>query len=169
MEINYEMQEKYVGLINSLFGGAVRAEPDQINEEVITYINKMYTEIADCHMTLGAFAVPFLTIGKIMDDLIPAELKFIFGDMTFQEYVEDKTMGALVGALEGLISGSTVIPPSAKSLNAVVDKKGLALDFFAALIETWLDYTEGNRQLVMCINVARVNWRSKVQMALMGL
>lgn len=89
--------------------------------------------------------------------------------MTFQEYVEDKTMGALVGALEGLISGSTVIPPSAKSLNAVVDKKGLALDFFAALIETWLDYTEGNRQLVMCINVARVNWRSKVQMALMGL
>ncbi len=44
-----------------------------------------------------------------------------------------------------------------------------AYDVISDIHEIWMKYTDGDRRFQVCINVARLNWRSKIELALMGL
>lgn len=89
-----------------------------------------------------------------MDSVIPDELKFVFGAMSFKEYIDAKGISYLQDKITDAFG---------------VTKAVSIITFARDMHKVWLEYTEGARRLVMCINTTRVHWRSKVQIALLGL
>lgn len=143
-------REAIVNQINTLFGGVVRAHESQITEEVALYVDQMFREITSCHEGLAPFAMVLEGIAKAIDFIIPDEVKVLMGGMSIAEYIEEKGTAHLID----LVKASKIKD---------------AYDIISDIHEIWMKYTDGDRRFQVCINVARLNWRSKIELALMGL
>lgn len=150
----------YVKIIDVLFAGAVNASPDDINNEVIRIVDTMLVEITKCHNTIKPLAVLFDGLGTMLEGEVPNEIKVLIGSMPWQEYLLGKAEGAATKKVAEII-GEDIIDPIAKA-----EKAAKILNIF---VESWIKYSNKDRRMLLCINKARANWRSAVQIALLGL
>ena len=150
MAIPAKQREIYAKRIQGLFGGSVRVTPDQVNEEAVRIADTMFVEIGNCHKWIAPFAAALELIANQIEGKIPGPIRMLFGNLTFKQFVADKARGGLyeiVGAA----------------------KAAEVWEFLEELQGLWLKYTDLNRQLQLCINQARRNWRSPMEIALLDL
>lgn len=150
MAVSAKQREIYAKRIQGLFGGAVRVTPSQVNEEAIHIADTMFVEIGNCHKWIAPFAAALDLIANQIEGKIPGPVRVLFGDLTFKQFVADK---ARAGLYE--IIGAA--------------KAAEAWEFLEELQGLWLKYTDPNRKLQLCINQARRNWRSPMEIALLGI
>ena len=50
-----------------------------------------------------------------------------------------------------------------------IDKVNKYAEIAQVFYDSWIKYSQKDRRLLLCINKARANWRSPLQIALMGL
>lgn len=163
--------ETYAKMIDVLFAGAVSAEPDDINDEVIRIVDTVFLEITKCHNRIKPIAVIFDGIGELYEGAIPDELKVLVGSKTWQAYLAGKTPSipsgeALADGVKNWLLGQVlVIIFGEEDAKKVVNYAEVAKTFY----ESWIKYSQKDRRMMLCINKARVNWRTPLQLALMGL
>lgn len=150
MSLTQQEKEHYAKRINGLFGGAIHATPDQVTEEAARIADVMFTEICNCHIWLAPFPAVAEAIAAGVAVFIPVEIKVLFGTKTFKEYISEKAKGRIYSLLK-------------------LSKAKKAYSFLEKLQEIWLKYTDKNRKMQLCINVARRNWRSAMEIELLGL
>ena len=148
--MNQELKNTYVKNIEILFGGTVVAQPYQISEEVINIVDTMFSEITQCHKQLAPFAMTAELIATAINNRIPDEIKVAVGVTDIGEYLTDKSKNKVAEVFG-----------AAKALNAFSTIKDI--------IDIWQKYTDSNRRMQVCINTARANWRSALEIELMGL
>ena len=150
------IQESYVKILNVLFEGAVRAQPNQITEEVVGMADQMFSEIGACHERLKPLAVLVDGIaGSVMEQL-PNELNLLFGNVSFDKYLLGKGRDVTAKEIKRL------------GFNKAVGLNN-ALKVLEAFIESWIKYSAADRKLRMCIVTEQDIWRSKVEIELLGL
>ncbi|OAM44409.1 hypothetical protein A7Q03_08575 [Eikenella sp. NML99-0057] len=150
------IQESYVRILNVLFEGAVRAQPNQITEEVVGMADQMFSEIGACHERLKPLAVLVDGIAGSVMKLLPNELTLLFGNVPFDKYLLSKGRDATAAEIKRLGYNKAV------GLNN-------ALKVLEAFMESWIKYSAADRKLRMCIVTAQARWRSKVEIELLGL
>lgn len=143
-------KEAYAKIVAVLFDGAVKPQPNQITAEVVEIADKMMSEITTCHNRLKPFAVLANGIAGTAEALLPGEIGLVLGTTSFETYLKDKTFDEVAKAL--------------KKSNALSAYKALQ-----AFYQAYLQYTAADRRLKICIVTARVNWRSRMEMAVMGI
>lgn len=152
--------ETYAKMIELLFAGAVSAEPDDINDEVIRIVDTVFLEITKCHNRIKPIAVIFDGIGELYDGAIPDELKLLVGSKTWQAYLLGKIQATAVDKVADVV-GKDIADPITKATKAA--------EVVGVFYESWIKYSQKDRRMMLCINKARVNWRTPLQLALMGL
>ncbi len=163
--------EAYAKMIEVLFAGAVDAEPDEINDEVVRIVDTVFLEITKCHNRIKPIAVIFDGLGELYYGAIPDEIKVLVGSKTWQEYLAGKTPSIpsddeLANAVKNWLVGQALVAVfGEKDAKKVSDYANIAMTFY----ESWIKYSQQNRRMMLCINKARVNWRTPLQLALMGL
>lgn len=137
-------QEKvaYAQAINVLFGGAVHANPAQITEDVAIDVDKMIFEITKCSQAIAEFSFS-----------------------TFYSF----TLGHAVKyaaqyAASQMVNGMSLIHA------LFIEAGGVLLDYeVSGYFGSWVANLMSNRRFVGCVYKARANWRSKIEIGLMGL
>lgn len=147
MSLTQQQREHYAKRINGLFGGTIHATPDKVTEEAARIADVMFVEIGSCHRWIAPFAMALDFIAGQIEGMIPNEIKVLLGEKSFKEYILDKTQNGLYEIIKA-------------------SKIAEAWDFLRNLQEIWLKYTDPNRKLQLCINVARRNWRSPMEIEL---
>lgn len=139
-----QVQQAYADTINILFGGAVRAEPEQINEQVILHVDMMVSEIANCskNMTELSFNLIFNALLLVGSGKIATAAANLFG----------------VYADNFLVRFMLEYEPT-----------GIAYQPVSELLHQWVQALMRNRLHKACILTARANWRSKIEIELLGL
>ena len=155
----------YARRINRLFGGAVRATPGQVNDEAIRIADTMFLEICRCHSRLAPLAMVLDFIAKELEDMIPDEIKVLIGEKSLKDYLREK----IVGFAETVINLPLDILSKRIVSEEELGKAKKLLNFAEKFEEVYLKYTDPNRKLQLCINVARRNWRSPMEIELLGL
>ena len=89
-------EQAYCKMIDVLFAGAVRATPDEINNEVIRIVDTMFVEITKCHNMVKPIAVLFDGFATLYEGAVPDEIKLLIGSVTWQEYLLGKAQGLVV-------------------------------------------------------------------------
>ena len=153
-------EQAYCKMIDVLFAGAVRATPDEINNEVIRIVDTMFVEITKCHNMVKPIAVLFDGFATLYEGAVPDEIKLLVGSVTWQEYLLGKAQGLAVDRVADII-GKDIADPIAKTAKAV--------EVVKTFYDSWIKYSQKDRRMLLCINKARANWRSPLQIALMGL
>lgn len=132
-QLTPEIRHAYANAIQILFGGAVSATPDDINDAVVDDIDTMIREISKCSKDLTEFYFGFIydaTVSKAVESLV---------SKIFDKFIEQKI-----------------------AENRLNDK-------LSELLLNWVNQLTGNRRFVACLYQARVNWRSKVTIDLLGI
>ncbi|WP_304673518.1 hypothetical protein, partial [Neisseria polysaccharea] len=93
--------------------------------------------------------------GSVMEQL-PDELKLLFGNVPFDEYLISKGIDETAKKIKRL------------GFNKAVGLNN-ALKVLKAFIQSWIKYSAADRKLRMCIVTAQARWRSKVEIELLGL
>lgn len=148
--MDYKTQKAYANIINALFNGSVKANPEQITEELVDMADTMFAEIATCHERIKPLAILADGIGRSVMELMNNEIKLIFGVDNFAQYLKGKTRDEIFKALKQ------------NKLNA-------ALKVLESFYKSWLAYTAKDRRLKVCIVTAQTRWRSKFEIELLGL
>lgn len=141
-KMTYEDKKMYAGMINELFGGAVRATPDQINETICLYVDQMVYDIEKCSKDIASFA-----FGAFYTFTFAHFTKFAI-DYALAKWYPGISLGREISrwlATEGIDTG----------LN----------DY----LSNWIATLIGNRRFVACVYTARVKWRSKIEIELLGI
>lgn len=168
---NLSKEQAYCKMIDVLFAGAVRATPDEINDEVVRIVDTMFVEITKCHNTVKPLAVLFDGLGTMYANAIPAEIKVLIGSETWQDYLKGKLPSIpnekeLQEKFEGWVMGYILSLLFDKETIGKINKYAEIAQVF---YDSWIKYSQKDRRLLLCINKARANWRSPLQIALMGL
>lgn len=133
-------KEIYASAINSLFGGSVQATPDQITLSITQDVDTMIQEISKCSKAVGSFA--FEMFYNFVLAWIPGKaVEYVFEHIPHNVYT-------LLG--QWYFSEKT---------NETVE----------ALMSDWVNTLTRNRRFIGCLYQARANWRSKIQLELMGV
>ncbi|WP_232462170.1 hypothetical protein [Neisseria chenwenguii] len=110
----------------------------------------MFAEIGTCHERIRPLAILADGIARSITELIPDELKLIFGNDDFLKYLQSKGQDETFNLLKN------------SRINSVAK-------VLKAFYKSWLAYTAKDRRLKVCIVTAQVRWRSKFEIALLGL
>ncbi|MDO4693668.1 MAG: hypothetical protein Q4A62_03445 [Eikenella sp.] len=148
-------KQAYAKMIHVLFGGTLQASPNQITPEVAQMVDEMFGEICKCHQRLMPFAVLADGVANSVMALMPEELKLIFGNQSFADYLKNKGVDETVRYIKR------------RGINSAVGVHN-AYKVLSAFYESWVKYTDPNRKLKICIDTARLNWRSKITIELSG-
>lgn len=142
MGLSYEMKKKYAETINALFDGSVRATPDQINETLCLYTDKMILDITNCSKNITNFAFN------------------VFYTFTFSHF----TKFAVQYALGRWFPSMSLLDDFVKW--SAVEKADYE---FSGFIADWISELTKRRKFVGCVYTARANWRSRFEIELLGI
>lgn len=133
-------KQMYATAIGHLFGGAVTATPEQITKEIADDVDIMIKEIAGCSEAVQNFA--FSLFYNFVLAWVPGKAV---------EYVFDH------------------VPQNVYTMLGQWYVSGQVDETVESIIGDWVANLIRNRRFIGCIYQARANWRSKIQMALMGI
>lgn len=141
-KLTYEYKKHYADLINELFGGAVHATPEQINATLCLYTEEMVRDITNCSKDIASFA---------------------FG--TFYTFVLSHfTKYAIDYALAKWRPGISLL----NEFEHWAATQGIHTGI-SEYSSNWIATLIGNRRFVGCVYAARVKWRSKFEIELLGI
>lgn len=152
----------------------MQASPEEITNEVVRIVDTMFLEITKCHSRIRPIAVLLDGIATMYENAIPAEIELLIGSKTWQDYlmgkistpIPDELPEAMKEELQNWLVGQILVM-------ALGDDKAGQINKYAQIAEifykSWIKYSQKDRRLLLCINKARINWRSPLQIALLGL
>lgn len=164
------IQEAYHDIIKVLYGNAITFTPDDISEEVIKIVDTMLDQIAKCHNKAKPIALIFHALAIYIKGKYPPEVELLVGSKSWEEYLQNgdgsNTIINMAKVLKiGGFEGE--IPSYADLFQKGYDYYNL-FSAFRDFYEVYLDYNSKDRRMLMCINTAKLYWRSPLQLALMG-
>ena len=124
-ELTPELKQAYVDVIDLLFNGVLKAQLDQINEQVVVDIDTMMVEIAKCSQKMAEFGF---------------------------DIVYKLTLGTAIG----------------KIVDGFIQSKGSSAAVKSTL-KKWVMELASHRQFAPCLNGARVNWKSRIELDLLDI
>ena len=148
--LTLEIRQSYVKNIHHLFNGMIQAHENQMTDEVVEIVDKMFLEITTCHYRLAGFAMAAEMIGNALESLAPDALRVLIGQKTLDEYIMETGREWVKQLL-----------PLARERNAY--------HVIEYLSDLWLRHTQTNQRMMVCINQARRNYHSTLVLALMGI
>lgn len=133
-------KEIYASAINSLFGGSVQATPDQITLSITQDVDTMIQEISKCSKAVGSFA--FEMFYNFVLAWIPGKaVEYVFEGVEYQ-----------ITTLLGQFVATELVNAGVQSL-----------------LNDLVLFLSRSHRFIGCLYQARANWRSKIQLELMGL
>ena len=127
--LTQELKNVYANTIGIVFNGVLRATPEQINDQVVTDVDKMLVEIAQCSKGVSSFGFDVLyqlilsnPVGKAVDNIV--ENFFLHYKITTK--IED-------------------------------------------VLKDWVMALASKYQYRPCLDGARVNWKSKIELDLLNI
>ena len=127
--LTQELKKVYADTIGILFNGVLRATPDQINDQVVTDVDKMLVEVARCSEAVSNLGFDALyelilstPVGKAVDNII--ENFFLHYKVTTK---------------------------------------------IEAVLKSWVLTLASKYQYRPCLDGARVNWKSKIELDLLDI
>lgn len=134
-------REMYVEIIKKLYGTSIYVDESQISNEVVEIVEKILKEIRSCSVNLGIFTSIVQGLADALVGTAAAVPKEAVDDLLRdQEFTWIRNMRA-----------------------------NYAEAFVESFVTTWVDILTGNQQSLICVNTAKLNWKSALAMALMGI
>lgn len=134
-------REMYVEIIKKLYGTSIYVDESQISNEVVEIVEKILKEIRSCSVSLGIFTSIVQGLADALVGTAAAVPKEAVDDLLRdQEFTWIRNMRA-----------------------------NYAEAFVESFVTTWVDILTGNQQSLICVNTAKLNWKSALAMALMGI
>lgn len=134
-------REMYVVLIKKLYGTTVYVDESQITDEVVDIVETILKEIRSCSVNLGIF----ISVVQGLADALQATAEALP-----EEIIEDMLRDQDLSWIRNMRSNFTEA-------------------FVESFVTTWIDLLTGNKQSIICVNTAKLNWKSALAIALLGI
>ena len=134
-------REMYVAIIKKLYGTTVYVDESQITDEVVDIVETILKEIRSCSVNLGIF----ISVVQGLADALQATAEALP-----EEIIEDMLRDQDLSWIRNMRSNCTEA-------------------FVESFVTTWIDLLTGNKQSIICVNTAKLNWKSALAIALLGI
>lgn len=138
-----EERQMYVSIIKKLYGNTISVSDDQISDEVAEIVNNILVSIRTCTGNLGIFT----SIVQGVADGLRSVAEFV-------------TFNLIHDILTGKVGQNNFV----SSL-----KESFGTAFVISFVTTWTDILLNNKQSTICVNTAKLNWKSALAIALLGI
>lgn len=137
-------RQAYVEIIKALYGNTIYVDESMITQEVVDILETITYEIRNCSIGLGIFT-------SIVNGLADA-IQGVFGDLLENpfKFAED-----------------SLKDKSKQWLQQKIAQFGA--DFLKTFVKTWINILLGKQQSTICVNTAKLNWKSALAIALLGI
>ncbi|WP_151713385.1 hypothetical protein [Acinetobacter bereziniae] len=141
--MTYEERQMYVSIIKKLYGNTISVSDDQISSEVAEIVDNILVSIRTCTENLGIFTS---IVQGVADGL--------------QSVAEFVTFNLIHDILTGKVGQQNFVSTL---------KENFGTAFVISFVTTWTDILLNNKQSTICVNTAKLNWKSALAIVLLGI
>ncbi|EPF70798.1 hypothetical protein GCM10025882_26830 [Acinetobacter gyllenbergii] len=134
-------RQMYVTIIKKLYGTSIYVDESQITDEVVGIVETILKEIRNCTKSLGIF----ISIVQGLADALQAT-----GEALPKEIIEDMLKDQDLEWIRNM-------------------RKNFTEAFVESFVTTWINILTGAQQSTTCVNGAKLNWKSALAIALLGI
>lgn len=134
-------RQMYVNIIKKLYGTTIYVDESQITDEVVEIVETILKEIRNCTKNLGIF----ISIVQGLADALQAT-----GEALPEEIIDDMLKDQNLEWIRNM-------------------RKNFTEAFVESFVTTWINILTGAQQSTICVNTAKLNWKSALAIALLGI
>lgn len=134
-------RQMYVNIIKKLYGTTIYVDESQITDEVVEIVETILKEIRNCTKSLGIF----ISIVQGLADALQATAEALP-----KEIIEDMLKDQDLEWIRNM-------------------RKNFTEAFVESFVTTWINILTGAQQSTICVNTAKLNWKSALAIALLGI
>ena len=132
---------EYVKIIKKLYGTTMYVDESMISDEVREIVEKILYEIRMCSVNLTMFT-------SIVNGVVE-------GLMNAGQSIGSEVVDSLMRSKDFAFIENTA--------------KNFGVGFFTAYFNTWIDVLFRDQRSTICVNTAKLNWKSALAIALLGI